>query len=198
MPDQTDKGAQSVADFIAAHRITMEAKPAASNPNADADAWSKEASHWLCILEREGAKMVVPFSQGAAHRQWKRGWANERVDGLYAQAALLEFAPRCRPSVRVGARVPHATAGTRLARFVQACSEGIPPGVASVLDCLASDAASYDNARNFEDWCAEFGMDTDSRKAERMYHIVGAQAKLLRHFLGNEAYETLLFKTERM
>ena len=34
---------------------------------------------------------------------------------------------------------------------------GREPKAASVLDCLASDSASIDNARGFEDWCSDFG-----------------------------------------
>jgi hypothetical protein len=38
------------------------------------------------------------------------------------------------------------------------------PTVEDVLDCLASDAGC---ASTFEDWCADFGYDSDSRKAEQ-------------------------------
>jgi hypothetical protein len=74
---------------------------------------------------------------------------------------------------------------------------GKQPHVNDVLDCLASDASSYDNAQGFEDWAADFGLDPDSRKAERTYKAVQVSAAKLKRFLGDEAYETLLYKTER-
>ena len=71
------------------------------------------------------------------------------------------------------------------------------PTAAGVLDCLASDSAGVDNARSFEEWCSEYGYDTDSRKAERIYKVCVRQAGKLRTFLGVDLYETLLWKTER-
>ena len=72
------------------------------------------------------------------------------------------------------------------------------PSVGDVLDCLASDASGYENARGFEDWCAEYGYDTDSRKAVKIYRTVERQASALRRMLGSTAaYETLLWQTER-
>jgi hypothetical protein len=72
------------------------------------------------------------------------------------------------------------------------------PEAADVLDCLASDSAGYENAQSFEDWCAEYGYDTDSRKAERIYRTCEAQADKLKAFLGPEAYDTLLWDTDRL
>jgi hypothetical protein len=43
------------------------------------------------------------------------------------------------------------------------------PTAADVLHCLCSDTRSVDNARSFTDWCADFGYDSDSRKAEATY-----------------------------
>src|SRR5579859_2566391 len=43
------------------------------------------------------------------------------------------------------------------------------PDVDDVVECLATDAASIVNARDFEDWAGDLGFDVDSRKAERTY-----------------------------
>lgn len=74
---------------------------------------------------------------------------------------------------------------------------GKSPKVDSVLDCLASDAAGVENARNFEDWCSEYGYDADSRKAEKTFKTCEHQAKRLRSFLGEDLFQKLLWKTER-
>lgn len=75
---------------------------------------------------------------------------------------------------------------------------GKAPELADVLDCLGMDAASVENARDFADWCSEYGYDTDSRKAHRTYTICKRQAERLRKLLGINAYNDLLWETERL
>lgn len=72
------------------------------------------------------------------------------------------------------------------------------PKLDGVLDCLASDACGYENANSFEDWASEYGYDTDSRSAEKIYRTVKRQAEQLRRTIGDEAYDELLYKTERL
>jgi hypothetical protein len=72
------------------------------------------------------------------------------------------------------------------------------PTAADVLDCLAMDAASYDNARNFAEWAADMGYDEDSRTAARLYRAVKESREKLFAFLGPASYEELLYKTERL
>lgn len=81
--------------------------------------------------------------------------------------------------------------------FSQGSAHVDEPTAEDVLDCLASDASSYDG-NTFEQWARELGYDTDSRKAEKTYKAVKRQAEQLKRFLGDEAYETLLYKTERL
>jgi hypothetical protein len=58
------------------------------------------------------------------------------------------------------------------------------PDAADVLDCLLSDASSAD--QSFEDWCGDYGYDTDSRRHERTYKAVVRQTAKLRAFLGDD------------
>jgi hypothetical protein len=72
------------------------------------------------------------------------------------------------------------------------------PTVEDVLDCLASDAAGYENALCFEDWAHEYGYDADSRKAEHTFNAVKRSAEKLRQLLDDsDTYNALLFETER-
>lgn len=76
---------------------------------------------------------------------------------------------------------------------------GKAPKVEDVLDCLASDSASIENAQSFEEWCAEYGYDTNSRKAEKTFKICQRQAAKLKQFMDSSAgYNQLLFNTERL
>lgn len=71
------------------------------------------------------------------------------------------------------------------------------PTLTSVLDCLASDAAGFENAQSFEDWASEYGYDADSRKAEKTFKAISKQAEGLKRLLGEDAYGTLLWHTDR-
>ena len=70
------------------------------------------------------------------------------------------------------------------------------PNERDVLNCLALDVAGYENAKNFEEWCDEYGYDTDSRKAEKAYNVIGKQKAKLVNFLGTVLYNELLWGTE--
>jgi hypothetical protein len=71
------------------------------------------------------------------------------------------------------------------------------PEARDVLSCLADDAAGYENAPDFESWAPDYGYDTDSRRALKTFATVEKQSAKLKAFLGDEAYEQLLWKTER-
>lgn len=71
------------------------------------------------------------------------------------------------------------------------------PKITDVLDCLASDATSAD--QSFEDWCADYGYNSDSRKALKTYETIREQSRNLRGLIGStEAYEELLYNVERL
>jgi hypothetical protein len=75
---------------------------------------------------------------------------------------------------------------------------GQEPTLDEVLDCLASDACALERARSFEDWCADYDFDPGSRKAAKARMAIQSQAGSLRRLLGETAYDTLLWNTERM
>jgi hypothetical protein len=72
------------------------------------------------------------------------------------------------------------------------------PTVEDILSCCASDSATVENTRSFEDFADALGYDPDSRKAERIYEVCKRQAESLKRLLGPEAYETLLWDTEQL
>lgn len=75
---------------------------------------------------------------------------------------------------------------------------GVAPTADEVLDCLASDASSIENANNnFEAFCDDYGYDIDSRKAEKTFNACARQAQRLNKFLGEDYYRQLLWDVER-
>ncbi len=69
------------------------------------------------------------------------------------------------------------------------------PTALDVMQVLLSDASGVENARNFEEWASEFGLDTDSREEESGYRAVLEQTEALRTFLG-ERYSAYLWETD--
>lgn len=55
--------------------------------------------------------------------------------------------------------------------------KGAPPTLAEVAGCLESDATIAESCPTFADFCAEYGYDEDSRKAEKVYRLTLAQAE---------------------
>lgn len=89
--------------------------------------------------------------------------------------------------------------GSMRVHFSQGSAHTEDPTLADVLDCIASDSAGIENARGFDDWCSEYGYDTDSRKAARTFAACERQARaLLRVLDSRDDFEALLFNTERL
>ena len=83
--------------------------------------------------------------------------------------------------------------------FSQGCGITREPTTADVLNCLALDTAGIENARSFEEWCGEYGYDTDSRKAEKIWKVCQRQAEKLKAFIDDhKAFQSLLFDTESL
>lgn len=70
------------------------------------------------------------------------------------------------------------------------------PTVEEVLNSIAMDSVSYLNGDSFEDFCSEFGYDTDSRRAEKTYNAVIRQGEKAENFLGSKLMMELVFETE--
>jgi hypothetical protein len=88
-------------------------------------------------------------------------------------------------------------AASMLVPFSQGPALKDPPELAGVLDCLASDASGVENASTFEEWCSEYGYDTDSRAAERTYNATAQQTEALRNLLGADGLRVLMYEIER-
>jgi hypothetical protein len=91
----------------------------------------------------------------------------------------------------------HATSSMTVPFKMGQGHKGKPPTLADVLDCLASDSASVEEAENFHDWAHSLGMNLDSIKDREIYQACERQARALKRFLGRELYEELLYATER-
>jgi hypothetical protein len=183
MATKTETEKMTIQQFVERHGITIEYKPTDRNPVMDDDEWSKEAAHWRVTLKCGDRSMSLVYSKGSGLRVWHRRYGGSdygRPEGaIPGQKARLPWNP-----------------STYDKRAFMAWTDPEPPTVAEVLDNLASGASSAD--QSFEDWCSDFGYDTDSRKAERTYSAVREQTFSLRKLLGHRDFEALLQNVERM
>lgn len=77
-------------------------------------------------------------------------------------------------------------------------SDNGPPEVADVVDAVAAEAAVIEEARSYEEWALQMGVDPDSRRGELAYRRERRQARYLRLLLGEEGYRKLLWEVERL
>jgi hypothetical protein len=91
----------------------------------------------------------------------------------------------------------HGTNGDEPITGIVGSDDG-PPQLPEVLDIVAAEAATIEETRRFEEWATRMGYDPGSRYVEREYRTERRRAKLLRQMLGDEAYEKLLWLTERL
>jgi len=114
-------------------------------------------------------------------------WVGHRPDGLMSDRGQSHY--KCKIRSGCNAMTLYFSMGSAHTKA---------PELAEVLDCLASDAAGYENANGFEDWASEYGYDTDSRSAEKIWRAVQRESKQLKRVLGEEAYQQLLWNTARL
>jgi len=98
-------------------------------------------SHWKVTITRNGKSFDIDYSMGCAHRHYRNG---------------KKISLNCRKTIY----------------NVEQLKTTVPdvPTLRDVLHCVVSDAQSVAYGPSFEDWCGEFGCDTDSRKAEQSYN----------------------------
>lgn len=111
---------------------------------------------WDVILTRNGQSITFPYRMGLGHEQSKCG--KPRTTGRFAPAR-----PYCHMRCEsIGWRPT-------------------PPDLYSVLTSLKADAT---NGETFTDWCANYGYDTDSRKAMDTYLACQESEDRSRKFFG--------------
>lgn len=186
----TDWKAESKAREDATHAACAElvppltelSQPIACSAKAIGDdrRWSDEASHFHVSLQRGARVFGFEYSKGSGHRAWKKLARFHDAPGAVNRAQP--------PSHWLSKYPPHERNGNVRA-WILRNSEAPPPTLAEIIECLDSDAGVL--GTTFEDWCADFGYDPDSRKAEASYRACDEQAKRMLAVLSREELATL-------
>lgn len=126
-------------------------------------AQSKDSKPWPHIaydvtLKRNGRSIWSgPYHLGVGH---VKGFPHGRLS-MHEWSKL--------DPVGHAARIPYdASAEARIAENL-AKAQKVTPKLADVIYSLLMDGSAYFDAQTFEDWCNEYGYDTDSRKAETIW-----------------------------
>jgi hypothetical protein len=138
------------------------------------NAGEKEPSlNWRVMLKRNGVEIVTDYMQGIGYLPKFGALPNTQYE-YDAWRLAAEHG-----------KLPKVTSyGASLTSI-----ELERPNVLDVLYSLTMDADAIDYA--FDEWCANYGYDTDSRKAEATYKECLQIAIKLRRMVGDEGLHTL-------
>lgn len=144
--------------------IHMTADGGELDTNSD-DEWKRQSHHWSVILEFEGCQFVVDYWMGSGHVEFHR----------YPRAG--------------GGRVTrdgHPVVFNHFGPGKDAYTTPKPPEVRDVLNSLSLDCSIGD--QSFDDFCADLGYDTDSRKAYASWEACREQMFDIQRWLGGPSY----------
>ncbi len=162
-----------------------------------ADQVESPESRIVAFAMRNGVTMTtqfVPWSQSRnkAEKHPSLNWLVTLTVGEGRPILTTDYmagSGHC-PSYKASKRhLGHANSLTRFEAIKHECETGrgdgkkLQPKISDVLYSLAMDASVLDSG-SFEDWAVEFGYETDSRKAEAIYHACLDIALKLRNGLG--------------
>lgn len=143
--------------------------------------WKRD--DWTVFLEYEGRKQSFEYHTGIGLRQFpkpKAGWHPRHEEGGEHLLNLEEYKNRL-----AGKQFLFPDTGVN-AKLNKIFAKPVPPPVADVLSCLLLDFSAINSL--FEEWCAEYGYDTDSRKAEKLYNQCRENAIKVMRLLGADFY----------
>jgi len=133
--------------------------------------------NWRITLSKGRVKLETPYFQGIAHVKGYKQPPFGRMT-LHDKEIQDSFKHTCENGFL------YAYTKWRISGKKQPA-----PELKEILYCIVSDADSIDY--DFEEWAGNYGYDTDSRKAEKMYHDCIQIGLKLRQLVGNDNLQTL-------
>ena len=129
----------------------------------------QKMDNFQVTLSYQGREMTTTFKRGLGHRIVDKSKLFDlKTYGLGKYA---------------GKKIPYGIRGRNKA-ILEEFSKATKPEVADVLYCFLSDALCGQDT--FEDFCCNYGYDTDSRKALEIYLACQKTEQDLRKLLGND------------
>lgn len=161
MTEQERLSGEQIADRLAADGWSIESKTV--NPGG-----YDESSEFRVTVKRAGQSLTTSYSKGSGLRRWKESrFGNTSTSGYWAgkkrAGQRVEFAltPKLKRGVERNEEI--------IADFNR-LTQAEPVTLDEVIYSLNSDASAVRFGQTFEEFCGEFGYDTDSRKAEGIFN----------------------------
>lgn len=171
---------------LAGMGITIESSsPSAGLDGSGGNAWAHIA--YAVTLKRSGRVVWSgPYKLGVGHVK----------QPSVVEATALRFQPANPNSDALIHKAERAAKGrpvtytpeieAKIAAFL-ARAQKVTPSLPDVMNCLLMDGSPEFDAETFEEWAGNFGYDTDSRKAEKIFAACTETGKAFRRaFTGEE------------
>lgn len=202
---------KQIADFIQEHGITLHviSGPTGAVDKDGENEWPHVA--WIVELRTaSGATIKTPWKAGIGHykpsadvvRQAERiaSWMgssiirkkhDDKTESVFnvTDNHALAIMAIAKP---LGTRYPRARHIQAEAAAMVAKLQRITPDAGDVLDSLRMDASTPEHCPTFRDFCADYGYDEDSRKAEQTYRACMESAARMQSWLGLRALADLI------
>lgn len=154
MTDNEKLTAEQIAEQLSADGYTLEFSVV--NPGG-----YNVASEFACTIKRGRAEFKTPYTKGCGHRRWKSKFVYGVADSIWAGI------------FKRGQRVTLSQSKYRIdsepAREFNTLTEPEAPTLDEVLYSLSRDADCVRHGQTFEEFCADFGYDSDSIKAKGIF-----------------------------
>ena len=163
----TEETQAAIAALLGRHGVTMFAAfvPQSLSRNS---AEKTRTLNWRITFKRasNSASFAIDYSQGVGH-----------IPAIRGKSYPLELKARDYEASEKGRYQVRANSSWQTAALPA-------PKAADLLHCLTLDATCID--ATFEEWCADYGYEVDSRKAEATYDQCRAQSRDALRVLGKE------------
>lgn len=130
-----------------------------------------EPSVWIVSLKRNGREYSTEYTMGAAYRIWTGDKYQGRIVGpIGGWQGLTKYVGGKIPKRGDRVQCHRGSVPVVIAEMLQNQTAPEPPSLDGVVYALVMDAMGVRHGQTFEEWASEYGMDSDSRKAEKMYN----------------------------
>lgn len=175
--------------MIDLNEVTLTCTPIPARTDIE---WSR-AYHWHCTLIYGNESMSFQYSKGLAHADTNR--KKFKSSTIPWRVPVPEGDKRFLPGTKeVYTDQLYALNEKHHGKFNDLLYHGQEPTVKEVLHSLLLDTRAGET--RFEEWCAEFGYDTDSPKVERIYNHCRAVDLDLTRVFGRAGVVELLSRQE--
>lgn len=185
--DEAIKDFEIRATYIPFDVGTLDKKPADPNYHGKGRIYAEDLNklqlrYTVEVFYKGRLIMTTPYSMGIGHipkdsvPPEPHGWTNDKL------AWITEV-------MKTGKAGKWNSSGFA---SVHVNAKPIEPEKRAVIWCLLMDGQEAINAAGFEDWAADYGYDTDSRKAEQTYRACLEIGLKLRAALGDTKMQELM------